>query len=89
MIMRKRVGGGGFESIVILLLLILAAPIYIVLNWAMTNLDTIQATMWGSGGYYDNDSNTFLNTIWIWLPAIIFFIGILYLIVRYQRRDPM
>lgn len=85
---KKRVGGGGYETIVIVLLLILVAPIYILLNWAMSNIDIIQSTLWGGGGYYDASSNMFLNTWWTWLPIIIFFLCIAYLIVRYQRRDP-
>jgi len=84
---RKRVGGGGYETIVVILLLILAAPVYIVLSWAMSNIDAWQAINY-STGYYDQDSNTFINNIWLWLPIIIFFLSIAYLLVRYQRRSP-
>lgn len=85
---KKRVAGGGYETILVILTLILVAPVYILLSWAMTNVNTLQTTIWTSG-YYDADSNTFLTTWWLWLPIIIFILCMVYLVVRYQRRDPM
>jgi hypothetical protein len=82
----KRVGGGGYETIVVVLLLILVAPIYIVLNYAMSGVNLFSNTIWSSG-YYDNDTNTFVNEWWLWIPGTIFFISMLWLFVRYQRRD--
>lgn len=84
--MTKRMGGGAFETMVVILLLVLVAGIYILLNWAISGVNVLATTTWS--GDYDSNSSIFMGTIWTWLPIIVFFVLMLYLFVRYQRRSP-
>jgi hypothetical protein len=70
-----------------MLMLILFAGLYIPLNYAVSQYNSLVNTNILAG--YDPSTLQFVNSYWTWLPAIIFFVGIGYVYMKAQQRNYM
>ena len=73
--------------IIFLLILGVGGFLLAVLDIVGTQLQTWGTTNFGVG-VYNPDALSFMNTTWVYLPLILIMTGVLYLLIRAQRRAP-
>jgi cbb3-type cytochrome oxidase subunit 3 len=87
MMMKKHAKKRGVAQaiIVFILILVLVGAIFIPLNLAVSQFNQLQSS--GILGGFDNDSLSFVQTLWLWLPAIVVFASITYVYMKAQKRN--
>jgi hypothetical protein len=71
--------------VVFLLVVILTAALYVPLEFAVSQFNSLQSSGILSG--YDASSLSFVNTFWLWVPVIVLFATVPYVYLKAQKRS--
>jgi ABC-type Fe3+ transport system permease subunit len=83
-ILKKRYGVA--QAILVFLLgIIILALLYIPLNYGVQQFQYLQSSIWNNG-IFDPDTLVFISTYWTWFPIFSFFILIMYVFMKAQKR---